>query len=674
MNYLDFNLKIGPRIDENQYRVSARTTSGEASGNFIWKEGSRPESWKWSSVKEFGEKLFRSLFAEEIYAAYFSSYNEAVRQGNGLRVKLTVDAPELWNEPWEFLFDPHNGRFLCLFAETPIIRYVERLPPIPALTIAPPLRILAVASNPKDYESLDVEHEKSNLTQALKDAQGAGLVELDWLPHATLDDLRKQLGRRTYHILHFIGHGEFDPKEEDGILIFEDETGYSHRVHGEHLAVDLGNHRPLRLVTLNACKSARASERDPFAGMARALVHTGNLPAVVAMQFVMSDFAAIRFSEGFYSSIANSNRVEEAVSVGRRTIMTHSNVEWGTPVLYLRAKDGIIFRRKKQGKRQALGHTEQTVEIPSELDQAPRKFYTENLIGGKSYLEEALSGRTEDEPKDLADFDVSQITCTLKERKPGRISCAADFIEPALQSEHLFIIGAKGDGKTFLNRQLEFWARSIHRRWIVVNWNSFVSLFEEEQRSLQLILKSFIQDLGTTLEHDTRFPEVSQVKKLTESLSWREQLLPLKKLLCEKGINGIFISVDNFDKYPEFFEKQALEFLLKCILRPEITEEAPRCYLRLFMEKTTYQNVNTVQRLWMDFGTIDLSWNNLQKQRILSLRAEAIQSAEAPDIPEIELEGLAQNALNLRESILQLKKYYEKEVLKYSMVSAEWES
>ncbi len=415
MDYIDFQLKIGPRVGENQYAVSSRSSSiGETSGVFtqpltdeqlelfVLKVGlarrgvRRIHSPEWRAAQDFGQKLFRSLFTDEIRAAYLASHNDAVRQGKGLRVKLTLDAPELANYPWEFLYDPSTGQFLALFEDTPILRYIELTRPIMPLSIAPPLRILAVASSPKDFEQLDLARERRNLSQALDALLQAGLIELDWLASATLDALREQLLKRPYHIFHFIGHGGFDEREQDGVLIFENAQHYSNRVSGERLAVILGNHRTLRLAILNACEGARTSEQDPFAGTAMTLVRTGNLPAVIAMQFEISDTAAIDFASGFYGAIAVGRPVDAAVSQGRQSIFAQGNdVEWSTPVLYLRSPDGIIFQvdtsRAQDARNLATERAEQERVAREKLET--ERAEQERIAGEKLKAERAEQER-----------------------------------------------------------------------------------------------------------------------------------------------------------------------------------------------------------------------------------------------------------------------------------------
>lgn len=404
MDYLDFNLKIGPRITETEYAVSARTSSlGEAKATFIQPLSSeqlelfvlkvglarrgvrRLHSPEWRAAQEFGQKLFRALFTNEIGASFLSAHNDAIRQGKGLRVRLTLDAPELANYPWEFLYDPSNSQFLSLFEDTPILRYIELPRPILPLSVTPPLRILAVASSPSDYEPLDLARERRNLSHALSDLMQRKLVELEWLPTGTLQNLREQLLKRPYHIFHFIGHGGFDQANEDGVLVFEDTNGSSNRVSGERVAVTLGNHRTLRLAILNACEGARTSEQDPFAGTAMTLLRTGNLPAVVAMQFEITDSAAIDFANGFYGALATGRPVDAAVGQGRQAIFAHNNdVEWSTPVLYTRAADGRLFEMPENFS-DANQVANVQVSLPERSQAVPNRFPEEERAGQQAY-------------------------------------------------------------------------------------------------------------------------------------------------------------------------------------------------------------------------------------------------------------------------------------------------
>jgi hypothetical protein len=61
------------------------------------------------------------------------------------------------------------------------------------------------------------------------------------------------------------------------------------------------------------------------------------------MQFPISDQAAIAFAQTFYERIAQGFPVDAAVAEGRKVLYSSKQAEWATPVLYLRAKDGMLF-------------------------------------------------------------------------------------------------------------------------------------------------------------------------------------------------------------------------------------------------------------------------------------------------------------------------------------------
>src|SRR6185503_16705930 len=84
------------------------------------------------------------------------------------------------------------------------------------------------------------------------------------------------------------------------------------------------------------------------AGVATNLVRLG-IPAVVAMQFEISDEAAITFSSEFYAALVDGLPVDAAVAEARKAMYATSDVEWATPVLYMRSSNGVLFQL--EGKR-----------------------------------------------------------------------------------------------------------------------------------------------------------------------------------------------------------------------------------------------------------------------------------------------------------------------------------
>jgi len=146
-----------------------------------------------------------------------------------------------------------------------------------------------------------------------------------------------------FHVFHFIGHGGFDEAAQDGVLQFEDESEMSYPVRGELLGMQLHDHRSLRLAVLNACEGARSSRQDPFSGVAQSLLQQ-RVPAVIAMQFEISDGAAKVFAKEFYRAVAEGNPVDAAVCESRKALFKEEfGQEWATPVLYMRSQEGQLF-------------------------------------------------------------------------------------------------------------------------------------------------------------------------------------------------------------------------------------------------------------------------------------------------------------------------------------------
>jgi pSer/pThr/pTyr-binding forkhead associated (FHA) protein len=257
-----------------------------------------------------------------------------------------TNVPELADIPWEYLYNPALDRFLALSVETPLVRYLDLPERVKPLEVKLPLRLLVMISSPDNHPQLDVEQEWAKLKQALADLVRHGIVELERLKEATLTALQRRLRQKQFHIFHFIGHGCFDQQAQDGMLILEDENKMGRPVSGKYLGTLVHDERTLRLAFLNACEGARSSCNDPFAGTAQSLVQQG-IPAVVAMQFEMTDKTAVILAREFYAALSDGYPVDAALTEARKAIFTQGNdVEWGTPVLYMRAPDGRIFDMK----------------------------------------------------------------------------------------------------------------------------------------------------------------------------------------------------------------------------------------------------------------------------------------------------------------------------------------
>ncbi len=293
-------------------------------------------------LREVGRQLFEALFTGPVYGAYRASLGAVQQRGGRLRVVLRLTAPQLAALPWETMFDPETGAYLC--RTEPLVRRVEAPYTPDPLQVDPPLRILGVVAAPRGLPALDVEAEQQHLEVALARPLAAGLVELTWAPDASWETIHDLMLEGTWHILHFVGHGDYDADNDEGVLALVGAGGRADRVEASRLTDLLSEANPTpRLVVLNSCSSGEAGAHDLFSSTAAALVHRG-ISAAAAMQFAISDAAAIKFARGFYAAIARGRGVDEAMRSGRIEILgTARTLEWVTPVLYVRGGVTQLF-------------------------------------------------------------------------------------------------------------------------------------------------------------------------------------------------------------------------------------------------------------------------------------------------------------------------------------------
>ncbi|MCB9420172.1 MAG: CHAT domain-containing protein [Ardenticatenaceae bacterium] len=327
-------------------------------------------------VQEFGRDLFNALLTGEMRSRFDVSCTEARTQGKGLRLKLRLQPPELARLPWEFLYDSRRAEYICLSRETPVIRYLELPQSIQPLTVNPPLRILGMAVSPRGLPPLDIDREKQRVDMAVRPLQASGIVQLTWLAGSTWRDLQRAMRAGPWHIFHFIGHGGFDRLADEGFIALANESSDPHRLMATELGRLLADHHSLRMVLLNSCEGARGSQHDVFSSSAAILVRRG-LPAVLAMQYAITDRAAIEFARAFYEALTDNLPVDAAVAEARKAVslaMSYT-VEWGTPVLYMRAPQGIIFKIAAAPRPAPIDLTETSSGLEERLEQ----LYTDGL-------------------------------------------------------------------------------------------------------------------------------------------------------------------------------------------------------------------------------------------------------------------------------------------------------
>lgn len=365
MDYQDFEIEITSQGDGRHHVNVLQTPAGETRQQlaFGWDDAalrgklaalegmlhfkqtdSRAQRQaKQTAVETFGGDLFDALFNDDLKSLYSTSWYMAEQNDRGLRLKLRLQSALLAAVPWELLYDRRFGEFLCTSRQLSIVRYVALPRAVQLLATKPPLHILGVVAAPDNLPPLDVAQEKRQMAEAVQPLVAQGLASLTWLEQPNWRALMRAMRRGPWHVLHYVGHSGFDEALDEGYLSLEDANRSEERLSAAKLATLLADHGTLRLVVLNACKGGRIGS-DLYSSMAATLVRRG-IPAVVGMQYDISDAAALEFALTFYEVLAENFPVEAALADARKAISigVADSAEWGTPVFYTHAPQSVLF-------------------------------------------------------------------------------------------------------------------------------------------------------------------------------------------------------------------------------------------------------------------------------------------------------------------------------------------
>lgn len=381
-------------------RIAGCTSEGTAGRHFATAEsesaGPTPE--------EIGHRLFRALFQGEVRERFLESRERARHRSDmGLRVRLVIDpeAPggtRLASLPWELLYRRETRDHLSRNLWTPVVRFLLTRETRQLTPLEDDLRILLVSANSVGSSRLDLPGEAAAFEAAWSEA-GLDVHHLE-NPSGREGALRKAIRRFDPHVLHFMGHGAFDERTGEGGLVFGERHGRPRVYTGAVLRDDLRAGSSLRFVCLNACTTGRLPRKegqDPFSGLAASLVMAG-VPAVVAMQYPISDRAALAFSEGLYRALAAGDPVDAAVAEGRMAIVRRDtdSWEWATPALYLSVADGQVFSEVEAGE--AHRSTDHSATAPTEAG----KFVAEgceNVVQAETITTDTMNIGGGDRPR-----------------------------------------------------------------------------------------------------------------------------------------------------------------------------------------------------------------------------------------------------------------------------------
>lgn len=312
-----------------------------------------------NALSRWGEEALDTLFSGKALRCLDAAQEDL----KSVQVRVVSDSPAVLSWPWEALRD-EQGSFLFLHSSVerqPVnIQVPNKLSPEDAEC----LNILLVISRPREGD-INYHFLSRDLVELV--SEGDRPIQVDVLRPPSFDNLRRTLEERKgrYHIVHFDGHGGYDPEADggaEGCLFFEREM--DGRVQPDPVDAEtlgqLFRECKVPMMVLNACQSAMIDGRagDVYSSVAASLLRA-QVRSVVAMGYSLFTGGAKCFINAFYEELLRSGRPEPAMREGRIAMYRHKDKyyplsDWIVPQLYQQAQQDERVLPDLRGKtRQA---------------------------------------------------------------------------------------------------------------------------------------------------------------------------------------------------------------------------------------------------------------------------------------------------------------------------------
>ena len=194
---------------------------------------------------------------------------------------------------------------------------------MPLGSVRLPVKVLILAANPPDTETLGIDQEIREIRRTIRSGKDRDNVEVSIHLAVGPADIAQALLDDEPRLVHFAGHGG----GPDGSIAAEDDYGLARVIPADglvHLFRTFG--RTGDCVLVNACDTEL---------LARELLVV--VPYAIGMRQPVRDRSSIRFSAGFYQALAAGKSIEEAFQLGVIMLeMTPIGSDADAPVLFRR--------------------------------------------------------------------------------------------------------------------------------------------------------------------------------------------------------------------------------------------------------------------------------------------------------------------------------------------------
>jgi hypothetical protein len=332
------SVKTGP-IDADEYRLTDKAALARGA--------------------EVGRTLARYLFPDAVWALLGESLRRiAPNPSLGLRLRLCLD-DDLIDLPWEYLYRPdvdapaaHSG-FLLTDGRISLVREPASVVSTPAATDRAQRTVFVGAMFDDGSDSWSVGVEYESLRKALTPLGSLLRIEFARAEDSADVDARLASGCDVFH---YAGHTEIEDGEGSFVQCARSRPPYYVEALTERagwatstgLATRLAR-AGTRIAVFNACNSGFWPVVKPFM--------RAGIPAVIGVQGLVSNLAALNFAESLYKSLAVGLSLDEALTYARLSVMepgrSHYDCDWGRFMAYMPTDNAVLFPRRTRRATQA---------------------------------------------------------------------------------------------------------------------------------------------------------------------------------------------------------------------------------------------------------------------------------------------------------------------------------
>lgn len=328
---------------------------------------------------EVGRQLARLLLPDDVWRLLGESLRIIAPQtALGLRLRLCLD-DDLIDLPWELLYrrdieapEARSG-FLLLDGRVSLVREPPSLIAAGQETDRTQhgLFVGALFDDGSDKWAVAIEH--SSLAKSMRSLKG--LLTLDFVRADTADEVDRTLAVGC-DLFHYAGHTEVEDGRGAVVQLASAEL-YARNSYDVSRVEALPNRAAWAWSDILALRLSRAGTKlavfnacnSGFWPFVRPFMRAG-VPAVVGVQGLVSNIAALNFAEKLYQSLAVGLSLDEALTFARLCVVeserSYYDCDWARFMAYMPTESAVLFPRSEGSatrRRQHRVHAERARTI-----------------------------------------------------------------------------------------------------------------------------------------------------------------------------------------------------------------------------------------------------------------------------------------------------------------------